>query len=501
MQNLFKILSLSCCSVNLFALSVVADQQNDKPNVVFIVADDHGYADMSCLPFAAKDVQTPNLDRLAKRGITFTQGYSASPICSPARLSLMTGRYPQPQNGFWYGVKGLPNRNEKDGLTIAELLKNEGYATGMVGKVHYGGGEGNLRNRSFPLNHGFDYFFGFSGSPMGRKHYLIHSDNAEKKFQESIKHSPLKKPGKYTLRMESMLDGQKRIDIKGFSTELFGARAREFVRKNAAKPFFLNLSFNAIHDFTNQLPKEYLKKHGIEPYPDWDPAKEPIRAWTKKFYNPNLPQGRSFYLGQLYYMDKEIGKLLDELKKLDILENTIIVYLSDNGGATNMYANNAPLNGGEVTVYEGGLRIPFIVAYPKKFRKEIIDDTVISSLDLFPTICRLTGISAEKLPTILDGKDLTPLLSGTDTATSHKTLFWDMGFSYAVRDGNWKLKVTTRTPSENYAIPNEKGTFLYNLASDPGELENLAEGRPEVMKKLQLLHEKWRENNFSMTEK
>lgn len=458
------------------------EPQEKQPNVLLIVVDDQGYADMS-ISGLTDDVQTPNIDKLAESGVRFTQAYASSPICSPSRAGIITGCYQQRWGTYWYGGPGL---HEKEFQTLPELLKGKDYTTGYIGKVHYGSHDSETDHRSFPMNHGFDYYFGHTSA---RKHYINHSQELEDNFLAVKKEH--KRQGQ-SLRQQSLWDNYDKVDTIAFSTEMFGRKAFEFLEKNKDNPFFLQLSFNAVHNFTHQLPQEYLDEHKLQGYRDWDPAEEEYYDWYKEGRKPNNPEGRAHYLGQLYYLDREIGRVLDKVSDLGLVENTIIVYISDNGGSTPIYANNHPLRGSKYLLYEGGIRVPMIISYKGKFLSDQVMDNVVSGMDILPTICNALGI---EIPANVDGMDLVPLLTGTNRKLHHETLIWDTNQETAVRQGNWKLRTATKDNHAQYEMVElELGEFLYDLEKDPGETTNLIEEHPEIYRKLKQEYRDWREN-------
>jgi arylsulfatase A-like enzyme len=457
--------------------SVIATKE---PNIIVIVADDQGYADLG-IAGLANDVVTPNLDRIAHAGVRFTQGYVTSPICSTSRLGLITGTYTQRTGGYYYGEGGAISPKL---TTIAEMLKSQNYATGYIGKYHYGFYQ--QASRDFPMNHGFDRFYGSAGS-YGRKHYLIHDDAKNDAFIAKMKKH--QRQGQ-TLAMNSMWDNREKVTPTGFATEIYGAKAREYIRENKSQKFYLQVAFNAIHNFTHQLPAAYLKQHKLNTIEDWDPAKEEYYHWLKKGRYPNNPQGRAYYLAQLSLMDKEIGKLLDTVATEGLTDNTIIIYLSDNGGATPIYANNTPLRGGKYLLNEGGIRVPMMIAWPTVFSQNIVVDNVISTMDLMPTLATITGSSPHKH---IDGQDISALLTGKKTNIAHKTLVWDTGNSTAVRHGKWKLLTAIDDKDANYNMVKMKlGTFLYDLEKDPSESINLSKKHPEIVAELQQIYLAWK---------
>ena len=452
-----------------------------RPNILLIVADDQGYADLGCTGLA-DDVRTPNLDRLARRGNRFMQAYATSPICNASRAGLITGTYQARQGIYWYGGAGI---HRADFQTIAELLGKAGYATGYVGKFHYGGEKSHApSSRSFPLNHGFDFFYGFGG---GRKHYLIHEAAVEELFlQVQIEQA---RQGS-SLQQGPMWLGRRQVDQEGFSTELFGLRAREFMAKNQDRPFFLQLSFNAVHNFTHQLPEEYLKAHGLQGFRDWDAASEDYADWYRAGRKPNNPEGRAYYLGQLEYLDIEVGRILDYLAQLQLDRQTLVVYIGDNGGSTPIYANNGPLRGSKYTLYEGGIRVPLIISWPGHFDEGRVCYNVVSAMDLLPTICSAAGVL---VPPHVDGIDLNRLLTGDDESLHHKTLVWDTAHETAVRHGKWKLKTAVdRQHAQNQMVELELGEFLYDLDADPAEATNLSTSHPDVLARLKEIHRVWK---------
>jgi arylsulfatase B len=457
-------------------------KKKTAPNILLIVGDDHGYADMSCTGLA-EDVQTPNMDTLAESGVRFRQAYATSPICSPSRAGLITGCYHERWGTWWYGGPGLHDPKYK---TIAELLREKGYATGYVGKVHYGAHDSDTTHRSFPRNHGFDYYFGHTSA---RKHYLIHQQAKEDEFQKVKKEYDRKGQ---SLRQQPLWENFDTVNINAYTTEIFGDKARDFIHDQKEKPFFLQLSFNAVHNFTHQLPQEYLAEKNLSGYHDWDPKTEEYYDWYKLGRKPNNPEGREHYLGQLYYLDKEVGKVLDHLSDLGLAENTLVIYIGDNGGSTPIYANNAPLRGSKYLLYEGGIRVPMILSYPGNFEQNRVRDNVVSAMDVLPTICSVADIDT---PDYVDGLDLSSLLRSENTDTHHDTLIWDTGQEIAVRSSKWKLHIALKDHHAKYEMVDlELGEFLYDLENDPGEANNLKEKHPEVFLSLKKLHQDWKQS-------
>jgi len=484
MLNFLSKIRISIFFIFLFSIVLLAcnPQAKDDPNVILIIVDDLGYADLSCTGLT-DDVSTPNIDKLAQTGIRFTQAYATSPICSPSRAGLLTGTYQQRWNTWWYGGPGI---HDDSYSTLAEILSNNAYATAYVGKVHYGSFDSDTSNRNFPSNHGFDYFYGHTSA---RKHYFNHHQDYENDFQQSKQKNDRKGQ---SLRQGSLWINKTKLDTLAFSTELFGKEACKFITKHKNDKFFLQLSFNAVHNFTHQLPKEYLEEHGLKGYTDWDPEIEEYYDWYVKGRKPNNPEGREHYLGQLHYLDKEIGRVIKQLKESGVDDNTIIVFISDNGGSTPIYANNYPLRGSKYLLYEGGIRVPMIINYPGKYSNNKVLENVVSAMDILPTICNELDVLQ---PSNIDGTDISGLLKGDKSKIGHDTLVWDVKHEMAVRAGDWKLHCVYDDRNAKYEMVEvEMGEHLYNLLDDPGEINDLADDFPKIVKLLKDYHRKWKKN-------
>ena len=452
----------------------------EQPNIVILYSDDHGYADMS---WTGKDtgVVTPNLDRLARESLRFTQGYATSPICVPSRIGLLLGQYQQRHGNWWYGGPGLPG---PEAPTIAEVLSDAGYATAMIGKIHFNT-RFNESVRNHPLNHGFDYFYGFNGPA---KHYLVHNAAKEAAFMESLmEHSPGNR-GYPTMFYAPMWIDDEQHDQEGFATHLFRDAALDFIEANQKNPFFLYLSFNAVHDQTYQLPETWLESRGLELKPDWDPAKQSRDEWGRVAF-PSKAVSREYILGQVHFLDEAIGAVLEKLEDLKLRRNTLIVYLSDNGGSILNESRNDPLRSGKFTMFEGGNRVPFFMSWPGVIPENRETDNVVSAMDLLPTFASLAGTT---VPDNLDGLNLVPLLTGEDPDLEHPYLVWDVGFQWAIRQGDWKLHFVE--PSRRGRVLDEGvGYRLTHLADDPGENRNLLLENPEKAADLGHLHREWLE--------
>jgi len=360
----------------------------DKPNVVIFLSDDQGNADAG-YQRSPSTISTPAIDQLASEGIVFTNGYASAYVCAPTRAGLLTGRYQQ-RFGFYKASdsrQGMPLEE----LTIADVLRKEGYRTSIFGKWHLG-----LTDEYHPLSRGFEEFYGFLGHGAHDYYDLTCNDNPDD-FHHCIYRN------------------RDIINDKGYLTDNLAREACSFIRSNASKdsPFFLYLPFNAVH-WPLQAPEEDINR-----------------------FNSGDPE-RNIQLAMIYRMDIAVGEVIRTLISEGVYKNTVIFYFSDNGGAAKVKANNAPLRDFKQSVYEGGIRVPFIMSWPSKIQHSISDEPVIS-LDIMPTVCDILGIDLPR-DRIYDGKSLMSIILGKSTEPLHKSLFWDGDQGrWAVRQGEWKL--------------------------------------------------------------
>jgi len=396
-----------------------------RPNIVIILSDDHGYADVSCYEHPA-EIRTPNIDRIARRGVRFVQGYASASVCAPTRAGLMTGRYQQ-RFGFYTASDsraGLPLTE----ITIADLLRKEGYATGAFGKWHLG-----IEPPYHPLKRGFDEFYGFLGHGA---HDYFDLKRAAEPFQSIWRNGEV-------------------IDDTGYLTDNLGREAVSFIEKNEKRPFFLYLAFNAVH-VPLQAPEEVIKK-----------------------YDTGL-HSRDIYLGMLEREDVAVGRVLDELQRRGLDRNTLLVFFSDNGGARANSSSNGALRDFKQSVYEGGIRVPFMLSWPGRLPQDTVSREPIICLDVLPTVCAVAGVP---LPAgrIYDGKNILPALGGKASGPLHPELFWDGDdLKRAVRAGRWKL------------VDNGGKIELFDLEADLGEKNDLATERPDVVQRLRASFDNWR---------
>ncbi|MDO5729512.1 MAG: sulfatase-like hydrolase/transferase [Actinomycetaceae bacterium] len=458
-----------------------------QPNILLIVSDDHGYGDLSFRGIN-NDARTPNLDRLASDGMVFDQAYVSAPICSPSRAGLITGAYQQRWGARWFDSSQFAPAPFQ---TIPQVLKSAGYRTGYFGKVHYGGDD-DYGSRGCPDQHGFDdAFFGLAGLSMGRLHYLTHGEQYEEEYGDAAQ----------AMGVQPMVENGEKVSCEKHLTVEFADRAIAFMEDavGADQPFFCMVAFNAVHNFTWQLPDFELDQRGLPQHPDFDADTSKYLDWYDGVVSPNLHNGREYYLAQLDIMDREIGRLTQHLEAFGQRDNTMIVYLTDNGGSTCNYGDNAPLRGTKYSLYEGGIRVPFIISWPGVITPGGRSDALVSSLDLLPTFAAAAGATLPK-DSPVDGLDLRHVCEG-DEADAHESLFFDTGFQWAVRTKDWKLRwADEQSPVRQHLIDVEhtdigSGLSLTPLGSsvDESPEADVSADYPEVVDKLLQLREQWLE--------
>lgn len=421
-----------------------ATAQTRPPNVVIIVADDMGYADIGV--HGSADIPTPNIDALAAGGTRFTNAYVSGPYCSPTRAGLMTGRYPQRfGHEFNLGVGPLMSEN---GLplterTMADRLKAVGYRTALFGKWHLGSAE-----RFHPMSRGFDEFFGFLG---GAHSYL-----------EPMSNGP-----------DPLLDGQKPVQETPYLTDALADRAVDFIRRNESRPFFLYLAFNAVH----------TPMHATEKY-------------LARFSNIGDERRRT-YAAMLSAMDDGIGRTMGALRAANLEGNTLIIFFSDNGGPTMAGttingSRNTPLRGSKRQTWEGGIRVPFIIRWKGRLPEGRTEARPIIQLDVLPTVMMAAGVTPEP-DWKLDGVNLLPVLTGGTSGAPHDVLYWRLGDNMAIRMGDWKLVKTHDGPlgGDPGVLSDLTGAELFNLAEDIGEARNVAARYPEKVRELAEAWQRW----------
>ncbi|HEX5471491.1 MAG TPA: sulfatase [Lacipirellulaceae bacterium] len=409
-----------------------------RPNVVVIVGDDMGYADIGVQ--GCRDIPTPHIDSIASAGVRCTSGYVSAPYCSPSRAGLITGRY-QTHFGYEFNPVGKDTGLPLNESTIADRFKAAGYETAWVGKWHLGGAPPRL-----PGRRGFEHCFGFLGGSHG---YF---------------------PGAKPL----ILRDNKPIHEKEYLTDAFGREAVSFIKQHADKPFFLYLAFNAVHTPMNATDDRLAKFANVD---------------SKK---------RRKYDAMMLAMDEEVGHVLDTLHEKKLEKNTLVFFISDNGGPTMPgttinASNNSPLRGSKRTTLEGGIRVPFMVKWPGHLSAGKVYSLPVIQLDILPTALAAAHI---KLPSDakVDGVDLLPYFNGERKDEPHSTLCWRFGEQMAIRRDDWKL--VRYDPVMDGLKGEATPPKLYNLANDIGEKNNLIKSEPQKAKELQTAWDEWNQLNI-----
>lgn len=434
-----------CCCLLLAGVIACAQQQAGRPNIIIIYADDLGYGDLSSY---GGDIPTPHIDRIGREGIRFTDFYVAAPVCTPSRFGLLTGTYPNRsmhrlQNVLFPADTGRLDPSEK---TLAEWLKEAGYATALVGKWHLG----SAVPEALPTHHGFDRFDGFKGGCID---FFYHTY------------------GK--LGLDWHVNGDLRQE-EGFATDLLTRHALEYIdaTKNSGKPFFLFLSHNAPHygkSDPDSLPPNTvtLVNNQYQGIPVANTLQAPAE-YVERFKHVADPY-RKTYSAMVSSLDDNIGILLDKLEKDGLLDNTMIWFISDNGGYSetlHSHASNGILRGQKGSVWEGGIRVPALVRWGERIKPGQEIRTPVINMDLLPTIAGLLGFR-HRLNHV-DGVDIRELLF--EGKPIQRDLFWKFNKQSAIRSGDWKLVNRTE---------------LFNLRVDPSERHDLAEKHPDIVQELQ----------------
>lgn len=410
-----------------------------RPNILLIVGDDMGFADVGF--HGCRDIPTPNLDALAASGVRFTSGYVSGPYCSPTRAGLLAGRY-QTRFGHEFNPSGAKNGLPLSEKTIADRLQSAGYVTGLVGKWHLG-----ANPAMHPQQRGFAEFFGF----LGGAHDYFKSAGIQR--------------------------GTAPVTELDYTTDAFGREALAFIERHRQGPWFLYLAFNAVHT-PMQATDDRLAKF---------PQISNLRRRT--------------YDAMMLAMDEAVGRVRQKLVETALETNTLVMFISDNGGPTMPgvtinASSNDPLRGSKRTTLEGGIRVPFVVSWPGHLKPGVFDSPAIQ-LDLPATALAAAGVEI-KPEWKLDGVNLLPFLSGEKTGPPHDALYWRLGQQMAVRAGDYKLvrydkNADTLTGRTGQGVTDAK---LYNLASDVGETNDLAAAMPEKAKELQAKWDAWNLGNI-----
>jgi arylsulfatase A-like enzyme len=424
--------------------------EGGKPNIVVILFDDLGVHDFGCL--GARDLKTPNIDRLAAEGTRCTNWYSNAPVCAPARSAILTGRFPIRAG---VGKNGSPLRASEK--SIASLLKTAGYETALTGKWHLGSTPDTVPNA-----HGFDYFYGFhEGCTDYFSHRYYWGEPARANFHDLWRN-----------RDEIFNDG-------AYLTERIADEAVQFVQSQKAKPFFLYAAFNAVH-YPMHVPAKYLARF------------------------PDLPRERQMYAAILAAADDGVGRILAAIESSGQRDNTLVFLLGDNGATTERRAGldqkpatagqNTPFRGYKFSTFDGGMHVPALVHWPGPIPAGKVCGQIVMSADIFPTICHTAGAALPADRTI-DGRNIWPVLTAGSTSP-HSYICWAEGPQLAIRKGRWKLVLNGVThdgsPNGSKPLEGEDSVFLSDLETDPGETANLRHQHPELVDELQTLVHQWR---------
>jgi len=418
-----------------------ADAAGTRPNIVLILSDDMGYADIGA--HGCRDIPTPNIDRLATGGVRFTEAYANGSFCTPTRAALMSCRYQQRSgNDDLDGVTGpLPLGIR----TLSDRLHAAGYTTGIVGKWHLG-----VKDGYTPLDRGFDEFFGF----LGGGHYYLPNPKGRGSYYAPI------------YRNRQPLNEQR------YLTDAFGEEAAAFVerQRDATRPFFLYLAFNAVH-----TPLQATEKY------------------QQRFPNITDPR-RRIYAAMLSAMDDAVGLVLKELEATGKLNDTLVIFHNDNGGPTTRNAvngsRNTPLRGSKCETFEGGIRVPLLMQWPGVIEAGTVYRRPVITFDLSATALALAGADASEI----DGVNLIPYLTGKRAGPPHEALYWrsrTRNNNYGMRLGDWKFVHSTEGTEQPGPKQTPARDMLFNLANDIGEQHDLAAEHPEKLAELKKRYETW----------
>lgn len=435
------------------------------PNVIVLLADDLGYGETGCQ--GNSQIPTPFIDSIAKNGIRCTQGYVTAAYCSASRAGLLTGRY---QQQFGYEVNPIGARNEEPGVglpttekTLADALVDSGYVTGLIGKWHLGG-----TAPFHPIRRGFDEFFGF----MHEGHYFVPPPYRSTTTWMRRKVLPGGGQGRWVSRdgktiysthlgytepdydaNNPIYRGGQPVEESSYLTDAFTREAVDFIDRNSDRPFFLYLAYNAVHSPLQGADKYMAKFEHIEDIQ------------------------RRIFAAMLANLDDSVGAVLQKVRDEGLERDTILFFLSDNGGPTKeLTSSNAPLRGGKGTMYEGGIRVPLLVQWPGRLPGGKVYEHPVISLDIFATMVHLANTPRSSYGR-LDGVNLIPYLSGDNPTPPHRKLYWRTGRKAALRLEEWKI---VRNPTRQNAVEWE----LYHLETDAAESKDLAAARPSKLQEL-----------------
>jgi arylsulfatase A-like enzyme len=443
-----------------------AAARSDRPNVIVIIADDLGYADVGAN--GVEWIPTPNIDALTSTGVRFTDGYVTAAVCSTSRAGLLTGVY-QTRYGFEFiswerdGSKAGP---PPTATMLPQIMKQAGYTTSMVGKWHLGSATG-----YHPLDRGFDEYYGVLRGATAFLADIGPSDEAVPSALDNI----------LTRERAPIYRGREIVEPTEYLTDRFTNEAISFINRHSQKPFFLYLSYTAPH-VPLQASKKYLDRF-------------------RSIQDPN----RRVYAAMVSALDDSVGSVLAELERRRLRDNTVVIFLSDNGCTHHVKGacSNEPLAGYKMHPWDGGIRVPYIFSWPGQLTPRVYRAPV-SSLDIFPTAAALAGAQP---PKTVEGVNLLPFLNADDTPPPDRQLYWKIGPSHMVRDGRWKLLVLKKSPEDatiagnpdpSSSMPSDQQyTLLYDLQTDPGEQHDLAQQHPDVVRRLEADYAAWAKSNVA----
>ena len=451
-------------------------QKKSSPNIIYIYADDLGYGELGS--YGQTKIRTPHLDELAKEGMRFTQHYSSAPVCAPSRCMLMTGKHPghayvrgnYELGGFADSTEGGQMPLAEGTYTVARMLKERGYATGLVGKW----GLGMVGTTGSPLKQGFDYYYGYLDQKQAHNFYPTHLWENDK--WDSLNNSYFMVHGSIDPKTATDSDFE-RFRGKEYAPEKMTQKALGFIEQHKNKPFFLYLPYTIPH-LALQAPESYVQQYvgqfDEQPYygqGGYAPSKYP----------------RSTYAAMISFLDDQVGIILEKIKALGLDNNTIIMFSSDNGATfsagvdTRFFNSTGGLRGFKMDLYEGGIRVPFIVRWPGKIKPNTVSDHLSVQYDIMPTLAELTGKKIEAV----DGRSLLPeLLGNSRMQAQHPFLYFEYpenGGQVAVRMGNWKG--VRKNIRKNPDAPWE----LYDLSLDRAETNDLATRQPDIIAQMKAI--------------
>lgn len=481
--------AVATCAASALAAEPATAARSSRPNILVIVSDDQGYGDCSALPHHASDIHTPHIDSIARDGALFTNGYVSAPVCSPSRTGLISGRYQQRFNKEAGWRNALPER----ATTIAEHLHDLGYATMMIGKNDFGLHLPSKEDRRYPMNHGYDHLVGFD--THAHDYFLLTRDIEQRAIR------PHEGPSANVGPLDA--DRTTKDFPDGYTTDIFTDAAIDFAKASVErhKPFFVYLAYNNVHDLVEQSPQKYLDKYHLKPIPLYDPS---MGSYLDYYHRYNTIGSyvdetlmRKYYLANIDSLDDHVGQVLGALEKMGVADNTLVVFMSDNGASVNSGGNSSPLRGSKSTMFEGGIRVPLILKWPGKVKPgQTIDDPAIS-LDLLPTFVEAAGGQIKPAEQI-DGVSLLPRVEDRDDESlSGRTLYWKFQKQWAVRRGDWKLVHARQAEGKHGTVswllrgPVSKEPQLFNLKTDPAEQHDLAGDHPEIVKALTDSYKQW----------